>query len=278
MNCFLPVRSFGVASIVGTLFACLCTANAEMNSGQALVQSVYGAATCSTDEAAAFALTPGAIVGRGASLKTDANSTADVILKASGTTLRLTPNTLVEIVKLDREVAGEDVVTTTRLNLKSGSILGVQHKLHNPSKFEITTSGGVATINGTEFLVQADGTMTCFKGELSANYLSPAKSDASSLEVPAGFSSSPGAKDLTAIGPSLLTLLNPDVQAVHQNAAALKTESVAVISKLSQKVSPTKGNNGVGNGQDPQPPGNPPVNDGPGTGPGSPGNKGGAKK
>ena len=37
-----------------------------------------------------------------------------------------------------------------------------------------------------------------------------------------------------------------------------------------------KGNNGVGNGVDPQPPGNPPVNDGAGTGPGSPGNKGGA--
>jgi hypothetical protein len=36
-----------------------------------------------------------------------------------------------------------------------------------------------------------------------------------------------------------------------------------------------KGNNGVGNGVDPQPPGNPPVNDGPGTGPGNPGNRGG---
>jgi len=33
-----------------------------------------------------------------------------------------------------------------------------------------------------------------------------------------------------------------------------------------------KGNNGVGNGVDPQPPGNPPVNDGPGTSPGNPGN------
>jgi hypothetical protein len=35
-----------------------------------------------------------------------------------------------------------------------------------------------------------------------------------------------------------------------------------------------KGNNGVGNGLDPQPPGNPPVNDGPGTGPGNPGRGG----
>ena len=32
-----------------------------------------------------------------------------------------------------------------------------------------------------------------------------------------------------------------------------------------------KGNNGVGNGEDPQPPGDPKVNDGPGTGPGNPG-------
>ena len=35
-----------------------------------------------------------------------------------------------------------------------------------------------------------------------------------------------------------------------------------------------KGNNGVGNGEDPQPRGNPPINDGPGTSPGNPGNKG----
>lgn len=34
-----------------------------------------------------------------------------------------------------------------------------------------------------------------------------------------------------------------------------------------------KGNNGVGNGFDPQPPGNPPINDGPGTGLGNPGNR-----
>ena len=41
------------------------------------------------------------------------------------------------------------------------------------------------------------------------------------------------------------------------------------------RVSPTKGNNGVGNGIDPAPPGNPRENDGTGTSPGNPGNKGG---
>jgi hypothetical protein len=38
-----------------------------------------------------------------------------------------------------------------------------------------------------------------------------------------------------------------------------------------------KGNNGVGNGQDPQPPGNPPINDDAGTAPGNPGHKGGVE-
>jgi hypothetical protein len=36
-----------------------------------------------------------------------------------------------------------------------------------------------------------------------------------------------------------------------------------------------RGDNGVGNGEDGQPPGNPPINDGDGTGPGNPGNQGG---
>ena len=39
-----------------------------------------------------------------------------------------------------------------------------------------------------------------------------------------------------------------------------------------------KGNNGVGNGLDLWPPGNPPINDGPGTGPGNPGNRLGVHK
>jgi hypothetical protein len=43
---------------------------------------------------------------------------------------------------------------------------------------------------------------------------------------------------------------------------------------IAQSSGTGNGNNGVGNGIDPQPPGNPPINDGPGTGPGNPGAKG----
>jgi hypothetical protein len=51
---------------------------------------------------------------------------------------------------------------------------------------------------------------------------------------------------------------------------SLKTESAFASHGSGTSV---RGNNGVGNGWDPQPPGNPPVNDGSGTGPGNPGRR-----
>ena len=63
-------------------------------------------------------------------------------------------------------------------------------------------------------------------------------------------------KTATYVAPAILTLRATPAQADHGSQQP-------------------KGNNGVGNGEDPQPPGNPPINDGPGTGPGNPGNKGG---
>ena len=50
-------------------------------------------------------------------------------------------------------------------------------------------------------------------------------------------------------------------------------EKKAPVKRAPGRRAPPKGNNGVGNGIDPQPPGEPPVNDGEGTGPGNPGNK-----
>ena len=44
-------------------------------------------------------------------------------------------------------------------------------------------------------------------------------------------------------------------------------------SVLTEEKDKEKGNNGLGNGIDPQPRGNPKVNDGPGASPGNPGNK-----
>ena len=52
-------------------------------------------------------------------------------------------------------------------------------------------------------------------------------------------------------------------------STGMSSSAIAASGSLTEK-----GNNGVGNGIDPPPPGNPPLNDGPGTGPGNPGNRG----
>lgn len=79
-----------------------------------------------------------------------------------------------------------------------------------------------------------------------------------------------------------VTATNPDAPALQTSQASpdspvqrvranpLETREIEQRSKEIKR-----GNNGVGNGIDPQPPGNPPQNDGVGTGPGNPGNKGG---
>ena len=71
-------------------------------------------------------------------------------------------------------------------------------------------------------------------------------------------------KKAAYIAPAILTL-----KAVSSFASSGSGQT-----ELERKNEKRKGNNGVGNGFDPQPPGNPKVNDGPGTGRGNPGNKG----
>jgi hypothetical protein len=71
-------------------------------------------------------------------------------------------------------------------------------------------------------------------------------------------------KKAAYIAPAILTL--KAVPSFASNGSGIATE-------LAKEKDKQKGNNGVGNGIDPQPPGNPPVNDGPGTSLGNPGNK-----
>lgn len=70
-------------------------------------------------------------------------------------------------------------------------------------------------------------------------------------------------KKVAYTAPVILTL--NAMPAFAKNGSAINLQSNRIV----------KGNNGVGNGLDPQPPGNPPINDGEGTSPGNPGNQGG---
>jgi hypothetical protein len=269
-------RTFISPVLGGALFllfaAGLFTARAEHQSAQLLIKSVRGQASYCADGIHWLPLSAEVSLAKGAVLQTGGSSTADIVLESSGTALRMVPNTLLEVTKLEKEVAGEEVITWTVLDLKAGGVIASQRKLDRLSTFEINTAAGPVAIGGTEYLVQADGTVRCFAGRIWVN-----GNFAAAIGVPAGFSFDPVTKGIAPIEASLITIVSPDLQVVRHNSRTLKKEPGAIVMNMTDqnKVSPTKGNNGVGNGVDPQPPGNPPINDGPGTSPGNPGNKGG---
>jgi len=219
-------------------------------------------------------------LGSGSVIRTHEGSTLDFYLDDSKTTLRLTPNSKLAIKTLKVWQAGDQSVTDTELTILEGGIVGAQKKLMKPSHFQIATPNGVATIVGTEYLVRADGAVTVLSGSVSINYNLPGNKGSVQVDIPAGYSFNPATGTVVPTSPDYLKSIIADVNTVKNNADVYKAGGATIVIKPDQFVSPTssKGNNGVGNGVDPQPPGNPPVNDGPGTSPGNPGNKGGAKK
>ena len=271
-------RIFGVACAVAAFAAVsVQITQAEVQNGRVLIKAIKGNVTYSTD-GAWQPLADTAVITRGTVIKTEANSTVDLILQSSGTVLRLTPNSKLGFDKLNKESAGEEVITETSLNLLAGSVIGSQRKLATPSSFQIKTADRVATIVGTEYLVRSDGAVTVLSGSVTVNY-NLRGGGSVRVTVDAGFSLNPATGQVVATTPEYLQNIIADVDTVRQNAQVFKAGGATVVVKPDGVTSPTRGNNGVGNGIDPQPPGNPPINDGPGTGPGNPGNgKGGKNK
>ena len=255
--------------------ASLSLANAQVQSGKVLVKAVHGSATFS--KGADWApLKESVALSRGATIKTAADSTVDLVLQYNGTVLRLTPNSTLTFEKLNKEEAGEGVITETSVKLLSGSIIGSQRKLATPSKFVVSLAGGEATIVGTEYLVRADGAVTVLSGSVKINYNLPGNGGSIKVTVPAGYSFNPATGQVVPTTAAFLQNIIADINTVRENAKVFKsTGGATVVVKPEGNTSPTKGkgNNGLGNGLDPQPPGDPPINDGPGTGPGNPGNK-----
>jgi hypothetical protein len=270
--CFFCTCVRGVVTSAA-LFSIFCfqTASAETQPARVQIKAVQGQALYSADHKSWQRLKPGMSVSGGIYLKTEARSSADLILNASGTVLRMTEGTVLEITKLEKAVAGEDVITETSLNLQSGGVIGSQRKLSKPSRFDITLPAGKATIVGTEYLVRADGSVTCLTGDVAVTYNLPQNGGSVKVSVPAGASFDSATGQVVPTTDSYLQNIIADVDTVRNNAQVFKADKASVIVKPESMVSPTKGNNGVGNGVDPAPPGNPPVNDGPGTGPGDPG-------
>ena len=254
-------------SLAAGVASYLSIANAEVQPGQVLIQAVQGSATYSTGDQP-LALKENLVLSRGTVLRTGKDATVDLILQYNGTVLRLMPNSTLSFDKLNKENAGENIITETSLNLSSGIIFGSQRKLAIPSTFEVKTPNGVASIKGTEYYVRADGAVSVISGSVQVAYNLPGNGGSIKVTVAAGYYFDP---TTGSVVPG--TFMTGD----HKGNSAMtyKFNGTTVVVKPEGTITKTKGNNGVGNGIDPAPPGDPPINDGPGTGPGNPGNRGG---
>src|SRR5678810_1029698 len=85
----------------------IAVANAEVQPGQVLVQAVHGAATYSVSGGQTLPVKENLILTRGATIKTPADSTVDLILQYNGTVLRLMPQSTLRFDKLTKESAAE---------------------------------------------------------------------------------------------------------------------------------------------------------------------------
>lgn len=239
------------------------------------IMAINGSAFISKNGKDYSPLHTGEFTGAGFVLKTAPDSTVDLFLPDSGTVLRMRPDSILQFDHLNKMPAGELTVSDTSLKLLKGSVVGSQHKLSAPSHFEIATSRNTATIVGTQYVVNADGAVSVLDGTVRLNYNLPGNGGSVKVDVPTGYTFDPATGTVVPTTPAFLQNLIADINTVKNNAQVFKASGATIVVQPEQSVSPTKGNNGVGNGQDPQPPGNPPINDGPGTGPGNPGNKGG---
>jgi hypothetical protein len=219
----------------------------------------------------------GAMLPEGSRLRTGPGATADLLLQYNGSVFRLAEAGELQIAKLRRADTGLGMVTETRLNVLRGALIGSQRKLHKPSILEIATPQGQALIRGTEYVVNSDGAVSVLSGSVEVIYNLPGNNGSIKVMVPAGSTFDPATGSVVPTTPDDLQDIIADVDAVRLNAEVYKVGGATIVVKPDEVSSPSvpEGNNGVGNGLDPQPPGNPPINDGPGTGPGAPGNQGG---
>jgi len=136
-----------------------------------VVQAVQGQADYSQGDGAWKVLKVGKVLTQGAIVRTGEESQVDLYLASNGPTVRLKSGTQLGLDKLTFEGTSVETVIETRLDLKSGRILGTVDKMAAASLYEVETPHGVAGIRGTEYDISADGTIRVNKGQVVFNFL-----------------------------------------------------------------------------------------------------------
>lgn len=177
-------------------------------------------------------------LSQGAIIKTDADSTVDLLFNSSRTSMRLTPNSSLRLDKLNKQTGFNMDVTDTVLTLLSGGIAGTQRKLEAPSRFKINVAGETATIVGTEYFVRSDGAVSVISGEVSINYNKPGNGGDVKITVAAGYSFDPATGKVVPTTPAYLNNIIAHINTTKRNAQVFKVGGATLVVKPIEFVSP----------------------------------------
>ena len=237
-------RNFAVvlcAFCASLLAVSVQSAPTQYQPARASVRAIQGSATCSID-GNWQPLKANRTLTAGTTIKTGPATTLDLFLPDSRTVLRLMPDSVLRLDRLDKLPAGELGLTMTRLSLLSGSLIGSQHKLVRPSEFEVLLPNGVAKIVGTEYSVRADGTVSCLSGVVAVAYHPPGDGSPIQVSVGAGFSSDPATGKTVPTSADYLQNITADLKAVRTADAQCNTGQPAPNpDHTCDNVSPTHG-------------------------------------
>ena len=157
------------------------------------VVRLKGAARYSTGNNVWQPLKIGDILRTGSLVQTAAKSYVDVVLgendlapvraiagnvsafqsKAEQDIVRIHEDSVLAFEKLAITDTGNDQVTETQLDLRSGKIFGTVKKLAPTSRYEIKLPNGVAGVRGTIYTISADGVVQVLVGSVVISWVAP---------------------------------------------------------------------------------------------------------
>ena len=245
----------GVLSFLALFAATSVSVTQAAQIAQVSVREVKGHASYSTG-GSWKEVKPHVKLAEGAVVKTDADSTVDLMFADSGTALRLTPQSSLRLDKIGKDTVGDGVITDTSLTLVEGAIAGTQRKLAAPSRFEIETAAGTVQIVGTEYYVRADGAVSVVSGAVSLNYNKPGNGGSVKVTVQAGFSFNPETGQVVPTTSAYLQNIIAHVITTANNAEVFKVTGATLVVKPEKPVSQSQGDQGGGGDNDNQGNGN----------------------
>ena len=148
--------------VAGLLF----TAQANAREGQALVQSISGEVTMSSNGGKWLPLQTGEMLKSGTVVKTGAKSQADLFLGINGSMLRLAANSELKFNRLAIMESPIEPIAQTEMELIRGRVIGNVRKLPMGSSYVIKTPKGEAKVKGTVYDINADGELVVVSGKV----------------------------------------------------------------------------------------------------------------